>query len=40
MERLLVYTIAAAGIMFGLLLYYYRPWPFSSRTYDRKVSTR
>ena len=36
MERILIYTAAAAGIVPGLLLYYCKPSPFGSRTYDKK----
>ena len=36
MERLLIYAAAAAGILLGLLLFYYKPSPFGSRTYYKK----
>ena len=36
MERILIYCIAAAGILAGLLLYYRKPSPFGRGTYDKK----
>ena len=36
MERLIIYGLAVANIIVGLILWYSKPSPFGKKTYDKK----